>query len=115
MLQTPASLIILLPCLIVLLAALDILIAGFFDLTGRQAPWVTRLQLVAAIVGLVCLVLAVGAFEVLFHALANFDMLNPDAALFPGVGVGLMLVGLVAALVGGLRSRSARNTPVAAS
>jgi hypothetical protein len=111
--DTPGILLLVLPSLIVLLAALDVLMAGFFDLSGRSALWTARLQLWAASLGLVFLLLAVGAFELLFHALANFDTLNPDAALIPGVGVWLMFVGFVVALVGNLRSRSARRAPQA--
>ncbi|HEY7349886.1 MAG TPA: hypothetical protein VH599_16330 [Ktedonobacterales bacterium] len=110
---TPGFIIITLLPLVVLLSALAILVGGFLKLIGRSARWLTVLQPWAAGLGLLYLVLGVAAFELLFQALASFDVPNPDAALFPGVGVWLMFVGFVVTLVASLRSLRER-TPTAA-
>jgi hypothetical protein len=98
--------------LFLLLAALFFLVIGALGLAGRTAPWMARAQIVAACVGLVVLALEVGFIELIFSALANFDVPNPNAALIPGVGVWLMLVGLLTALLSGIRFRRAGRQQV---
>ena len=85
------------------LAALFFLTIGALGLTGRAARWMALTQIVVACVGVVALALGVGFIELIFYALANFDVPNPNAALIPGVGVLLMVAGLLTALVSGIR------------
>jgi hypothetical protein len=89
--------------LFLLLAALFFLTIGALGLMGRAARWMALTQIVAACVGVVALALGVGFIELIFYALANFDVPNPNAALIPGIGVLLMVAGLLTALVSGIR------------
>lgn len=96
--------------LFLLLAALFFLTIGTLGLAGRAARWMALTQIVVACVGVVALALGVGFIELIFYALANFDVPNPNAALIPGVGVLLMVAGLLTALVSGIRfDRSGRQ------
>lgn len=85
------------------LAALFFLTIGALGLAGKAARWMALTQIVVACVGVVALALGVGFIELIFYALANFDVPNPNAALIPGVGVLLMVAGLLTALVSGIR------------
>jgi hypothetical protein len=88
--------------LFLLLAALFFLLIGALGLAGRAVPWMARVQVIVACVGVVALALGIGFMEFVFYALANFDVPNPNAALIPGIGVLLMVAGLLIALVSGI-------------
>jgi hypothetical protein len=68
---------------------------------------VTWAALIALVVGVACV-------ELIFQALANFDVPNPNALLIPGVGIWLMFLGFVAILIGESQLRRAERPVIAA-
>ncbi len=106
---SPFLLLMLALLLLLVLAALFLLIVGASGLSGRGISWMGIPQIIVAGVGIVAAALEVGFAVVLFYALANFDVPDPNAALIPGIGCCLMLVGFLIALVGGILFLRARR------
>jgi len=93
--------IVLVALLLLLLLALVPLGAGLLRLAGKEESWLERMQVGGAIAGLVLMGLSVAFLDFLLASLFS------RATIIPGVGVGLMAVGLVLALVAGIGTRRA--------
>ncbi len=109
---SPFLLLMLALLLLLVLAALFLLIVGALGLSGRGISWLGIPQIIVAGIGMVAAALEVGFAAILFYALANFDVPDPNAALIPGIGWWLMVAGLLTALVSGIGFLRARRQQV---